>query len=81
MPSPRGHLFRRVWRLASPKGIPELTSLSSEEIFRVVSAVSVVCQHRSEVLPIGFDSQQVLGHAALSNNSRAEDKVANRSLI
>ena len=61
--------------------MPELSPSAPEEIRQAVPAVSVVRQYGSDLPAIGFDGQQVLGHAALSNIGWAEDKVTNRSCI
>jgi hypothetical protein len=67
--------------LAFPKGIPELSPSAPEEVRQTVPTISVVRQYGSELCPIGFDGQQVLGHAPFTNIGRTEDKVTNRSLI
>ncbi len=81
MPGPQGNLFLRVWRLAPPQSIPELSSLAPEEVRQAVPTVAVIRQHRSELLPVGLNVQQMSGHPALPNVGRAEDEVANCSLI
>jgi hypothetical protein len=86
MPGPQGNLFLQgfplgVWRLAPPQGIPELSPFAPEEVRQAVPTVAVIRQHRSELLPIGLNVQQMFGHSALPNISWAEDEVANCSCV